>query len=258
MYAFRITTIMLNRMYIQIMKNILYVYFGIFVIFKNILCVCIDIRVVYLYIWLIETRYTNFKTNIYRIYVMNNQKIEHQSVIVFTSESKDSLVKNGGSRAWRAVLSKLEQAEYLICTQNTNKLHEHDPEIDHGQAFYIGKVRNIEIVEDDRKFIQVSEYAFLPNDVVFKEAWKRLTQGESNQAQQYPVAYKDTNELFEMLHLNLDELDWITVDQTQRINLNEPKTITSVNLPELIEEARQKISEAANVSPDKVTIQISF
>ena len=61
-----------------------------------------------------------------------------------------------------------------------------------------------------------------------------------------------------MLHLNLDELDWITVDQTQRINLNEPKTITSVNLPELIEEARQKISEAANVSPDKVTIQISF
>ena len=105
---------MLNGMYIHIIKNILYVYFGIFVIFKNILCVCIDIRVVYLYIWLIETRYTNFKTNIYRIYVMNNQKIEHQSVIVFTSESKDSLVKNGGSRAWRAVLSKLEQAEYLI------------------------------------------------------------------------------------------------------------------------------------------------
>ena len=95
---------MLNGMYIHIIKNILYVYFGIFVIFKNILCVCIDIRVVYLYIWLIETLYTNFKTNIYRIYVMNNQKIEHQSVIVFTSESKDSLVKNGGSRAWRSLL----------------------------------------------------------------------------------------------------------------------------------------------------------
>jgi hypothetical protein len=189
---------------------------------------------------------------------MNNKKIEHQSVIVFTSESKDSLVKNGGSRAWRAVISKLEQAEYLICTQNTNKLHEHDPEIAHGQAFYIGRVQNIEIVEDDRKFIQVSEYAFLPNEDVFKEAWKKLTQGESNQAQQYPVAYRDTNELFEMLHLDLEELDWITVDQTTHINVNEPKTNTSVSLPELIEEARQKISEAANVSPDKVTIQISF
>jgi hypothetical protein len=188
---------------------------------------------------------------------MNNSKSEHQSVIVFTSESKESLVKNGGSRAWRAVISKLEQAEYLICTQNTNKLHEHDPEIDHGQAFYIGRVQNIEIVEDDRKFIKVSEYAFLPNEEVFKEAWKKLTQGESNQAQQYPVAYRDTNELFEMLHLELDELDWITVDQTIDI-VNEPKTNTSVSLPELIEEARQKISEAANVSPDKVTIQISF
>ncbi|WP_218672985.1 hypothetical protein, partial [Klebsiella pneumoniae] len=70
---------------------------------------------------------------------MNNHKIEHQSVIVFTSESKESLVKNGGSRAWRGVMSKLEQAEYLLCTRNTNKLHEHDSEIDHGQAFYIGK-----------------------------------------------------------------------------------------------------------------------
>ncbi|GAA5186336.1 hypothetical protein GCM10023345_21830 [Acinetobacter kookii] len=181
---------------------------------------------------------------------------KHQSVIVFTSESKDSLVKNGGSRAWRAVISKLEQAEYLICTQNTNKLHEHDPQIAHGQAFYIGRIQNIEIVEDDRKFIQVSEYAFLPNEAKFKEAWKRLTQGESNKSQQYPIRYQGTKELFEILDLNVDTLDWIKVDQKK--NIEEPKTFISVSLPELIEEARQKISKAANVSPDKVTIQISF
>lgn len=189
---------------------------------------------------------------------MNNQKIEHQSVIVFTSESKESLVENGGSRAWRGVMSKLEQAEYLLCTRNTNKLHEHDSEIDHGQAFYIGKIQNIEIVENDRKFIQVSEYAFLPNEPVFKEAWKRLTQGESNTAQQYPIGYKNTKELFELLDLNVDMLDWIAVDSKTHMNIEESKTFISVSLPELIEEARQKISEAANVSPDKVTIQISF
>ena len=188
---------------------------------------------------------------------MNTQR-NSQSVIVFTSESKESLVQNGGSRAWRGVMHKLEQSEYLLCTRNTNKLHASDSTIDHGQAFYIGKIKSIEIVEDERKVIHVSEYAFLPDEPKFKDAWKRLTQGESDRAQQYPIKYENTEKLFDFLNLNIDELDWMLVDQDTEVNTEESKAIRSVSLPELIEDARKKIAEAANVSPDKVTIQISF
>lgn len=189
------------------------------------------------------------------------------TIVVFTSESKSELLNRGGSGEWTANINKLSSVKYLLCTYNDKKqaYHSSDDQLDRGQAFYIGRIKQIHAVEGNKKFIEVSEYAILPNNESYKNAWSKLG-GIRN-----PVAYLSIDEIQENLELALDDLEWNKAVPTQeyasRNKVNEKAEdqleknevgFSSMLLPDLISEARKKIAEVAKVPMENVTIKIEF
>lgn len=189
-------------------------------------------------------------------------KYKDQTVIVFTSESKAALISKKGSGDWTANIATLSKAEYVICVHNDKKLWSYsdaDTDIERGQAFYIGKIKGVETLDTGRKFIQVSEYAILPNTEIFKDAWKKLTLGgKSEKAQQNPIKYENTQDVLSLFNLEIDALNWKIYEAAQENNSNLVLSFTSMSLPDLIDEARKKIAEVAKVPQEKVTIKIEF
>ena len=189
------------------------------------------------------------------------------TIVVFTSESKSELLNRGGSGEWTANINKLSSVKYLLCTYNDKKqaYHSSDDQLDRGQAFYIGRIKQIHAVEGNKKFIEVSEYAILPNNESYKNAWSKLG-GIRN-----PVAYLSIDEIQENLELALEDLEWNkavpTQEYTSRNKVNEKAEdqlkknevgFSSLLLPDLISEARKKIAEVAKVPMENVTIKIEF
>lgn len=189
------------------------------------------------------------------------------TIVVFTSESKSELLNRGGSGEWTANINKLSSVKYLLCTYNDKKqaYHSSDDQLDRGQAFYIGRIKQIHAVEGNKKFIEVSEYAILPNNESYKNAWSKLG-GIRN-----PVAYLSIDEIQENLELALEDLEWNKAVPTQeyasRNKVNEKAEdqleknevdFSSMLLPDLISEARKKIAEVAKVPMENVTIKIEF
>ncbi len=189
------------------------------------------------------------------------KKYKDQTLIVFTSESSTTLMNQQGSGDWTANIATLSKAEYLICVHNDkNRSHHIDSDIgiERGQAFFIGKIKGIETLDNGRKFIQISEYSILPNLHIFKDAWKKLTiGGKAEKAQQNPIKYEDTKYILNFFNIELEDINWNKCNTEECIS-NLANNLVSVSLPDLIDEARKKISEAARVTPEKVLIKIEF
>jgi|SRR5690606_34899180 len=191
-----------------------------------------------------------------------NQKYKDQTVIVFTSEPKSALIHKKGSGDWTANIATLSKAEYLLCVHNDkNRSHygELDNDIERGQAFYIGKIKGVETLDNGRKFIQVSEYAILPNTEIFKNAWKKLTLGgKAEKAQQNPIKYENTQDVLDLFEMQIDDLTWEITEKHEESDLVSVLNFSSLALPDLIDEARKKIAEVAKVPKENVTIKIEF
>lgn len=194
-------------------------------------------------------------------------------VIVFTSEPKSVLLKKSGSGDWAANITQLSSAKFLLCIHN-DKMKTYysldddidDIELARGQAFYIGRINQVtEIDTEDgkkRKFIGVSEYAFLPNEESYKNAWEKLTNNQRN-----PVTYKDLDEVCQELGIKFEELNWEQAVNLSENHLNSDETdpnfekvdnFSSITLSDLINEARDKIAKVAGVPANKVNIEIDF
>ncbi|QTS00547.1 hypothetical protein J6K27_000044 [Rhodococcus qingshengii] len=85
------------------------------------------------------------------------------TVTVFTGKSFDTIIREGGSQAWKLDAARAKKCEYLVCTQNA---HNPEPYADgaepHGSAFLVGRISRISPatgIEDGRWKIEFSEYA---------------------------------------------------------------------------------------------------
>lgn len=189
-------------------------------------------------------------------------KYKDQTVIVFTSEPKSALIDKKGSGDWTANIATLSKAEYILCVHNDKNRSSYgdtDKDIERGQAFYIGKIKGIETLNNGRKFIQVSEYALLPNTEIFKDAWKKLTLGgKAEKAQQNPIKYESTQDVLSLFDIQIDDLKWEIAKMAEGSDSSSIVIFSSLALPDLIDEARTKIAELAKVSKEKVTVKIEF
>lgn len=171
-------------------------------------------------------------------------------VIVFSGESLETLRQQGGTGDWVLKTNNFINVEYVLIIRNLKKdLADKSDGYDHGQAFILGKFQAIKPKEaSDRKIIQISEFVQLPHQESFKNAWAKLTSGQRN-----PITYKNSSEVLEKIKLNPDnpEFKWQKMQQLEEEQVN-------LSLADIINEARQKIAQAANVDASKVNIQISF
>ena len=86
------------------------------------------------------------------------------ALVVFTAKSADTIVREGGSQAWKLDPVRAKKCEWLVCTQNA-----HNPEAyadgnePHGSAFLIGRISRISPADkgegEGRWKIEFSQYA---------------------------------------------------------------------------------------------------
>ena len=96
------------------------------------------------------------------------------AIIVFTAESRDEILGNGGSQSWAVSRERAQKQEYLICVRNAhNALSDGDEQ--HGTAFLIGRISQVVAAlhpkrphEAGRWMIQISEYV----DVNITDVWR--------------------------------------------------------------------------------------
>jgi hypothetical protein len=183
-------------------------------------------------------------------------------VAIFTGKDLNWMESEGGSGYWLAKTDRVKSSDYAIFIRNHRENWAvKDDGMKHGQAFMIGKISGCIKTNKykGRKVIQLSEVALLPNDANFQKAWFKLTGG-----QRYPVAYLESNDLTEKLALDFSTLEWQTFNANTNAekdkveSTNESINAESNDLASIIQDAKEMISDAAGISIDKVTIQISF
>lgn len=177
-------------------------------------------------------------------------------VVVFTSEPISVLLSKAGTGDWTANISKLSLAKYVLCVHNSknSSFQPHSQgNLEHGQAFFIGLIKQISPAEEQKKFIELSEYATLPNTDACKAVWERLANSQRN-----PITYKSIEKVLEVIEVDLNELQWKSDFKQLDSQVEHNVDSTNTDLPTLINAMREKIAKVAKVSKDKVSIKIEF
>lgn len=181
------------------------------------------------------------------------------TIAVFTGKNLPIIEKEGGAGYWIVQSKRVLEAKYALLIRNHRESWSvKNDGLDHGQAFLIGKISGCVDADykQNRKVIQFSEYALLPNQDNFKSAWKHLTDG-----QRYPIAYLNTDEILETLDLDLDQLEWMDFNDLSSpipIEAKDEDSDEKLELPDAMLKAKRIVADAANVDTDQVTIQINF
>lgn len=154
------------------------------------------------------------------------------NVAVLTEESIETIIAQGGTRAWALNPRTVAHCQYVICTRNGRKTGNMR---DHRQAFLVGKIKGITPMAE-RFQIDISEYAL----VDFRAGW----------AGSNPINYGLSDDLISSRE---GVLKWTPVSGSvvvpQRASLNDPEA--------LIAEAKAMIAKAKNVPVENVTIFVS-
>jgi hypothetical protein len=97
--------------------------------------------------------------------------VPHSAIAVFTADSRDKILAEGGSASWVVAEKQARRRQFLVCIRNARGVDfpDHEP---HGTAFLVGRISALEPHGVDRKgmqrfFIKISEYAV----VDYPEAW---------------------------------------------------------------------------------------
>ena len=121
--------------------------------------------------------------------------MSNKTVVVFTFESIDRILHDGGTSEWRLDRNRARQCAFAVCVRHSNaKPRTEGPEA-HRSAFLIGKVSNVVASPGAmrrRCLIQFSEYAL----VNIHETWRK---GDRN-----PVRYGTLEEL----GIDPSKLEW--------------------------------------------------
>jgi hypothetical protein len=95
------------------------------------------------------------------------------AIVVFTAESRDEIIRNGGSQSWAVSKERARHQEFLVCVRNAhNELSDGDEQ--HGSAFLVGRISNVVAAlhpvrphETGRWMIKISDYA----EVEIPDVW---------------------------------------------------------------------------------------
>lgn len=96
------------------------------------------------------------------------------AIVVFTAESTDEIVRNGGSQSWAVSKERAQRQEFLVCVRNAhNELSDGDEQ--HGAAFLIGRVSDVVLASHPRRpheigrwMIKISAYV----EVDLADVWR--------------------------------------------------------------------------------------
>lgn len=173
-------------------------------------------------------------------------------VAVFTGKDLSTIQKEGGSGYWVAKEERILEAEYALLIRNHRESWAiKNDGLEHGQAFFIGKISGCVEEYENRKVIEFSEYVLLPNQEEFKNAWGNLTGGQRN-----PVAYLDTESVLSVLGLNLKTLDWAPLEGSKRLTVEE--WASKMSLEEAMQTAKSLVATVAKIDDSQVSIQVNF
>lgn len=102
-------------------------------------------------------------------------KDDKAAVVVFTAESKQSILEEGGSGNWVLNPKNAGRLEYLVCCRRSDWKNRSEG-IEHRTAFLIGRIAGLAKIEGSenernqpRFRIQISEYADLARDEVWRK-----------------------------------------------------------------------------------------
>jgi len=173
---------------------------------------------------------------------------------IFSGKNFDMIESEGGSGSWVIKSERVKKGEYILLIRNHREQWAvKNDGISHGQAFMVGIISGCIPHEKyaGRKVITISKYSLLPNTENFKNAWKKLTNG-----QRYPISYLNTEELLKKLNFDINSVKWSI------FNPNVENKISATNevkdLPQVIADAKEMIAQAAGVDKDKINIQINL
>ena len=169
-------------------------------------------------------------------------KVESKIMTVFTRDSVEEILRQGGSKSWKLNKKRAQRYSYLICARNNPGNKEGvEP---HGQAFLIVKIKDIVQSPDpdyrDRHMITFDEYA-------------EIEEGNFWEGNQNPVYYGGE------LSFDISQLEF-SVNSRKTDENNSPKSYDKLgrdtNLGLTIEEAKQGLAKTFSVDMDAIEITI--
>jgi len=126
------------------------------------------------------------------------------ATVVLTFQSIETILGQGGTRAWRLVGSNARKRAFAVCTRNAmdKRVQGSEP---HRSAFLVGKVKDVVPVpgREKRYLLQFSEYA----RVNIPNVWKK---GDRN-----PVKYAS----LEQLGIDPSKLKWEPMPEPSAVPL---------------------------------------
>lgn len=162
-------------------------------------------------------------------------------VMVFTGKDLPMIQSEGGSGHWIARISRIEDAEYVVCVRNRRETWA-AKDCEHGTAFLVGRISGtLPSPHENRIVIAISEYA----EILVPDAWSTCTGG-----QRYPVAYLDAGTVAKQLNIKFESLDWKPLDS------EEPPPGEDQVIPLTILQAKQGLAKTFGVDTTAIEITI--
>lgn len=168
-------------------------------------------------------------------------KDDQFAVLVFTSETVETILSNGGTGDWVLSPKKAGTCKYAVCCRKTAWNNKKEG-IDHGAAFLIGLIAGLRKQPDSendrgqpRFLIELSEYDTFERGEVWKEG-------------RNPVSYKTLKEI----GIDLRGLKF----KPMPIPAPSAKSSSSGAAPMTIADAKKALAATFGVKPDDVEIII--
>jgi hypothetical protein len=163
-----------------------------------------------------------------------------KSVVVFSRQSVDTILRSGGSGSWRLVPNHALHCGFAVCTRNAKHPKVEGPEAHHS-AFLVGKIRDVvpSPRRSNRYWIQFSEYA----RVDIPNVWKK---GDRN-----PVRYTT----LEKLGIDPSTLKWEpmpVVNQLSEPNPQEAQPVGALTMAQ----AKKGLALTFGVPPEAIEITV--
>jgi hypothetical protein len=162
------------------------------------------------------------------------------TVVLFTRQSTERILREGGSGRWRLVPSHARQCKFAVCTRNAKHGNVEGSE-PHRSAFLVGRIKDIMPSREKpgRYWIQFGEYARVDKP----DVWNK---GDRN-----PVRYSTTEEIgIDPLSLNWEPMP-ITSRPTESMS-EEAGTTKGLTMAE----AKQGLAITFGVPPEAIEITI--
>lgn len=169
--------------------------------------------------------------------------------VVFTGESVEKVISEGGTSAWRLDPSRARNCRFVVCARNISSRW---PEVNSGwpkpvepdrSAFLVGAIRDVVSSPEhpNRFVIRFTEFA----RIAIPDVWKK---GSRN-----PVMYSTLGEL----GIDDSKLSWESVPQSAIKVLETTRATAAAHPASLtIAEAKAGLARSFGISPDQIEITI--